>query len=956
MVNDGIGNGNFTTLKPFAFWTQHVLPLVYGDEISYMETLGKMRDILNELIKNNNNLPEYIQRMIEEYISSGAIEEVIDKILSNFILNVKYPPTGVPKAKGDGTANDHDSIQGCIDYAAGLGGGVVYLPAGKYLTSSLVLKPGVTLLGFGRYATSLILAGGATTHLITGTVSDAGLVNLTLNAKMSSQVNRVDAVELVGNHIDIKNCIVKDCYTSINVQKTGSAINICDVICEVASDACLRIGGTDGGLLVDGLEMTGLSTNLGVAYIVTDSNGDIYRNINIHGTGALGIDVAGSQNYFDGKISGVTKDYEDLGGENTFELFGKCSVKNYTNDVVENANAFSQVAANGIERQGANISDNSTNTDTTNTKTKVINATDVIINSINPITYGNPENGYIEVKNAQGNIFKIPTKYSFLPSSFFGVKGDKTDESELLQNAINFCSQNSSILYIEPGKYVGISQPLIMPKDSYIKLDGYIYQLNPDFSYITNMDGNPHPVYSGNGNITIFGNGGFLGQGSALPNNTVSFFRFAHAENISLIGINVSKWGNYHAVEIMGCNKVLIQDVKFRDNENSAPIENYAEECIQIDICESAIGQGGAIPYDKTPSKHITISNCIFDNVDNPIGSQKGVETNFLHENIKIINNTFNNIKYACIMPFRYSNCVISGNIANNVGWGFIYPFSIEESCFYVTSIENNVCENICKNITSPSTDKFSFTIYNSDEVSIKDNIVSGCETGAIAMINCTRSEVSNNIFGYILTYNLKNAGAVYNCNFLQNNTDLNYTGNQLLINEGDIYSNSLVGNNPNVRLNFIGNSTNMNTTYNGYNKKVLSKVKEIFNGNKGVSTSVPITEPHVLLNVKSLVLAFTITGVGNFTEILDLDSYSGEVIISRVIASVNPEFYQINISFNKETNEFTITKSNKGTIVNGAYTLTEGTNDSDSPILLTKIYGVYGNNLTDFNSAFGGF
>ena len=383
MVNDGIGNGNFTTLKPFAFWTQHVLPLVYGDEISYMETLGKMRDILNELIKNNNNLPTYIQQMIEEYISSGAIESVIDKILSNFILNVKYPPTGVPKAKGDGTTNDHDSIQGCIDYAAGLGGGVVYLPAGKYLTSSLVLKPGVTLLGFGRYATSLILAGGATTHLITGTVSDAGLVNLTLNAKMSSQVNRVDAVELVGNHIDIRNCIVKDCYTSINVQKTGSAINICDVICEVASDACLRIGGTDGGLLGDGLEMTGLSTNLGVAYIVTDSNGDIYRNINIHGTGALGIDVAGSQNYFDGKISGVTKDYEDLSGDNTFELFGKSSVKNYTNDVVENANAFSQVAANGIERQGANIGDNATNAYT-------VNAKDVVLNPTNPLTYKTP--------------------------------------------------------------------------------------------------------------------------------------------------------------------------------------------------------------------------------------------------------------------------------------------------------------------------------------------------------------------------------------------------------------------------------------------------------------------------------------------------------------------------------------------------------------------------------------
>ena len=383
MVNDGIGNGNFTTLKPFAFWTQHVLPLVYGDEISYMETLGKMRDIMNELIKNNNNLPEYIQQMIEEYISSGAIEEVIDKILSNFILNVKYPPTGVPKAKGDGTTNDHDSIQGCIDYAAANGGGIVYLPAGKYLTSPLVLKSGVTLLGFGRYAVSLVLAGGATTHLITGTVSDAGILNMTLDAKMSSQVNRVDAIELIGNHIDIRGCLVRDCYTSINVQKDGTAVNICDVICEVASDACLRIGGTNGGLLVDGLDMTGLSTNLGTAYIVTDSNGDIYRNINIHGTGALGIDVSGSGNYFDGKISGVTKDYDDISGDNTFNLFGKTRVENLTGEVVENANAFSQVAVNGIERQGANISDNAVNAHT-------INAKDVVINPTNPLTYKTP--------------------------------------------------------------------------------------------------------------------------------------------------------------------------------------------------------------------------------------------------------------------------------------------------------------------------------------------------------------------------------------------------------------------------------------------------------------------------------------------------------------------------------------------------------------------------------------
>ena len=399
MINDGIGSKDFTVVEPFAFWTQHVLPLVYGDEISYKETLGKMRDILNELIKNNNNLPEYIQQMIEEYISSGAIEEVIDKILSNFILNVKYPPTGIPKAKGDGTANDHDSIQGCIDYATDLGGGVVYLPAGKYLTSSLVLKPGVTLLGFGRYATSLILAGGATTHLITGTVSDAGLLNLTLNAKMSSQVNRVDAVELVGNHIDIRNCIVKDCYTAINIQKNGTAVNICDVICEVASDACLRIGGADGGLLVDGLEMTGLSNNLGMGYIITNSNGDVYKNINIHGEGNVGIDVAGSNNYFEGKISGVISDYDDLGENNSFNIIGKSS-------------------------------------DTTYSGTVKVKANDIIVDPVNPITYKVPINyndrySYVPAKdrnNVPYNILVAGKNFNPNQDSSLTLDGTPTDE------------------------------------------------------------------------------------------------------------------------------------------------------------------------------------------------------------------------------------------------------------------------------------------------------------------------------------------------------------------------------------------------------------------------------------------------------------------------------------------------------------------------------------------------
>lgn len=302
-----------------------------------------------------DGLDEYIEQKIKEGLDALGLEQIVIDILSKYAyaINVKTPPNGLLPASGNGTTNDYATIQGCIDYASSIGGGVVFFPYGKYLTNSLSMRSNVSILGFDQYSTELILSGGANKPLLSGTIDNVSISGLTLNAKQSSQVNNIDAVELLGHHINLENVIAEDCYTSINIEKNGTSIVIKNVICNIASDACLKVGGTDGGLLVDGLEMTGLSTNLGVAYIVSDSNDDVYKNINIHGSGAVGIDVAGSRNYFDGKISGVAKDYKDIGGDNTFELFGKSSVKNYTN-------AYT------------------------------VNAKDVVLNPTNPLTYKTP--------------------------------------------------------------------------------------------------------------------------------------------------------------------------------------------------------------------------------------------------------------------------------------------------------------------------------------------------------------------------------------------------------------------------------------------------------------------------------------------------------------------------------------------------------------------------------------
>ena len=98
--------GEYTELRPFRYWCQKVLPLVYDDSLSYMELLCKVVDYLNKTMHDVDTLhtdvvqlhAAYIQlqQYVNTYFENLDIQPEIDKKLdemaeSGALLNIIKP-------------------------------------------------------------------------------------------------------------------------------------------------------------------------------------------------------------------------------------------------------------------------------------------------------------------------------------------------------------------------------------------------------------------------------------------------------------------------------------------------------------------------------------------------------------------------------------------------------------------------------------------------------------------------------------------------------------------------------------------------------------------------------------------------------------------------------------------------------------------------------------------------
>lgn len=495
---------NWNNVKPACCANWLVLPTVYSDALSYGEQLDKFCYQLNKIIENNNILPDFITEMIKEYINSGAIGEVVRDILANYILNVKYPPNGITPAIGDGSADDTAAIQGCIDYAAE-NGGVVYFPYGSYLTQPLNMKDGVSLFGFDRYSTKIVLKGGATKPLIGGTVADLSIANLTLDGNSGIQVNDVNVVTIVATNVLFTNLIIKDGYTLVNYVGTGGHFQISDVVFGNAVEKCLLTTG-NADVQCENVVFNQLSAVGGISVMDIGTDGGFF-NVKSLATCTQCIVVSGNNNKISAIVENAATPVVDNGLQNNIEIFGISNKEFYSGDTSKEVNGTKNTVVTGVTTEtykgdrtvtNKNFTENTTGKKACNlgseTKTisgksetivtgdcvervnnKIIDTTNdysvnsdnFTINSKKPLTYKTPTvlNGYyksIPFKDYDGNIYyvlvrgdvenfeKITGVNDFKTVFDYGAAGDGvTDDFNAFQSAY----ESGNTILIPPATY-----------------------------------------------------------------------------------------------------------------------------------------------------------------------------------------------------------------------------------------------------------------------------------------------------------------------------------------------------------------------------------------------------------------------------------------------------------------------------------------------------------------------
>lgn len=442
---------DFIHVDPVRYWCHKILPLVYDDSLSYMELLNKVVYKLNELVNNNNELPAYIAEQIKNYINSGEIKNVVQDILANYSLNVKFPPEGITPAVGDGTVDDTAAFQGCLDYAHAHGGMMVFVPAGKYLCGNLTMYSGCSIKGDGRYDTTIVMRGGVSNPFIGGELDAVQIADIGIDGNADIQVNNVDVFNVKLSNALLTNLFITDGYTLLKIQENGGDIQIDNIV----FDKCIvravdLIKGVSSRVQMSQVICRNVSKLNGESAIRIGTDGGFYDSIISIANAPIGIEVTGNNNYIIGTVVNAVDSCKDTGENNNIKIVGE--EENY------NISGSKNVVVNGNITLKSDTIFANTNKPIMYSEVQELNRAFKTIPMLDKS--GNPYNLLVEGEHIN------EVGMSYVTFEQFGAVGDGvTDDTTAIKNAIAFASENKRGVSALPRNYK-ITDTISVPLDN----------------------------------------------------------------------------------------------------------------------------------------------------------------------------------------------------------------------------------------------------------------------------------------------------------------------------------------------------------------------------------------------------------------------------------------------------------------------------------------------------------
>lgn len=385
-----------------------------GDDYMY-----KLSWLVCEVRRHGYELKQIDQKIkdaVKDELSDERVQSIVEDIISNLsgIINVKTPPDELKPAVGDGSENDGEALQAIIDYA-GQHGAAVYFPSGDYLTGPLTVPHDVSLYGYDRYQTRLVLAGGAETPMLEINGMGHTIQGITLDGNAANQVNEVVTLKVSGADILLTQLVIDNSYVGLDFSGTNGHLQMTDIIFgSMTAMAALIVG--DVKVQAEQLIFNSLSAIKGEYVIEIGANRGSYQFASV-ATCETCLNLTGNDNHIEMDCINAANDYQDTGRRNTIYVYGKSEKVQLSGDkdvtvrgsqsinvdgssstnvglnestVVQGNRNLGVIGKNTESYTGNSTQDYSGNR-VSNVKGKdTLNAGDLVLNPVNPLTYRTP--------------------------------------------------------------------------------------------------------------------------------------------------------------------------------------------------------------------------------------------------------------------------------------------------------------------------------------------------------------------------------------------------------------------------------------------------------------------------------------------------------------------------------------------------------------------------------------